>query len=207
MCIIEADREIQLDALISNKPQLTGSEAEIQREHEQMQVLLVKCAEGLGLLAWVAKNDHGVKYNGKAIIELDCVIKKLEDTTPLHSYPKAAKAGELIDCIWFDKEGYSIPAIMEIEHSTGVTSGLTRMTGFMDVAPKLQDMTYIIAAPDDKYRTKIYKKSNEPQFKNLKIKYLPYSAIIDLYHLTRRRMHGIDNIKFLHTFLEDTQND
>lgn len=205
VCIIEADREIQLDALISNKPQLTGAAADIQREHEQMQVLLVKCAEALGLNAWVAKNDHGVKYNGKPIIELDCVIKKLEQTTPLRSYPKAVKAGELIDCIWFDKEGFSIPAIIEIEHSTGVTSGLTRMKGFMDEAPKLQDMTYIIAAPDDKYRAKIFRKANEPQFKALNIKYLPYSSILDLYHLTRRKMCGIDNIKFLHTFLEDTK--
>ncbi|HIF9436300.1 TPA: hypothetical protein ACX6SL_000399 [Photobacterium damselae] len=207
MCILEAHREIQIDALISNKPLLTGEEADIQREHEQMQVLLVKCAEALGLNVWVAKNDQGINYNGKAIIELDCVIKKLEQTKPLQAYPQAAKAGELIDCIWFDKEGYNIPAIIEIEHSTGVTSGLTRMKGFRDVAPRLQDMTYIIAAPDDKYRNKIYKKSNEPQFKELNIKYLPYSAIIDLYHLTRRKMCGIDNIKFLHTFLENTQID
>lgn len=205
MCIIEADREIQLDALISNKPQLTGQEAEKQREHEQMQILLVKCAEALGLKAWVARNDHSVKYNGQSLIELDCVIKNLEDTIPLKSYPKAAKAGDLIDCIWFDKEGYNIPAIIEIEHSTGVTSGLTRMKGFKDAAPRLQDMTYIIAAPDGKYRNKVFQKSNEPQFKDLNIKYLPYSAIIDLYHLTRRKMHGVDNIKFLHTFLENTQ--
>ncbi|QYJ92339.1 hypothetical protein [Shewanella spartinae] len=203
MCIIEADRDIQIDALTSNKPQLKGAEAELQREHEQMQVLLVKCAEALGLKAWIAKNDHGVQYNGKRLIEQENVIKDLRKVAALQGYMGAPKAGELIDCIWFDKEGRNIPAIIEIEHSTGVTSGLTRMKGFMEAAPRLMDMTYVIAAPDDKYRTKINQKANEPQFRELNIKYLPYSAILDLYHLTRRSMCGIDNIKFLHTFLED----
>lgn len=46
---------------------------------------------------------------------------------------------------------------------------------------------------------------DEPQFKELNVKYLPYSAILDLYHLTRRKIHGVDNIRFLHTFLEAPQ--
>ncbi|HCE3407390.1 TPA: hypothetical protein NG605_004316 [Vibrio parahaemolyticus] len=203
MYIIEADREIQLDALVSDKPSLSGAEAEIQREHERMQVLLVKCAEALGLNAWVARNDHGVKYGGKRLVEHENVLSSLDDVLPLQAYPGARKAADLIDCIWFDREGRNIPAVIEIEHSTGVTSGLTRMKNFMDTAPPLQNMTFIIAAPDNKYRNKILQKAHEAQFKDLNVKYLPYSAIFDLYHLTRRKLHGVDSIRFLHTFLED----
>lgn len=47
----------------------------------------------------------------------------------LASYEEARVAANLIDCIWF-KNGKLMPAVMEVEQSTGVTSGLTRMKNF-----------------------------------------------------------------------------
>lgn len=41
-------------------------------------------------------------------------------------YSNAAKAALLIDVVWFRNARFT-PAVIEIEHTTGVTSGLTRM--------------------------------------------------------------------------------
>lgn len=199
--VAEIDRELMFDSL-AIKSTKNAAELDIERKHAQIQVMLVKIAEAMGLVSWVAKNDHSISYGSKKLIEFDSVIKDLRLQPALMGYHKSPKAGELIDIIWFDKYGMKIPAIIEIEHSTGVTSGLTRMKGFRDESPELSHMTYIIAAPD-KIREQVLKKASKPQFKAMNIKYLSYSAIEDLFLLCQRKLKGIDNIKFFHTFLED----
>ncbi|EJG2002287.1 hypothetical protein RB979_004148 [Vibrio alginolyticus] len=202
MVISEVDRELYFDALDLN---ISGKEKEIdieqKRRHAQIQILLVKSAEAMGLKSWVAKNDHGILYNNEKLIEMDCVLKDLDNTPALQGYPNAAPAGELIDCIWFGDEGKKIPAIIEIEHSTGVTSGLNRMKGFKEESPELAHMTYIIAAPDE-IREQVLKKANAPQFQDMNTFFLPYSAIEELYLLCKRGLKGINNTMFFHTFLE-----
>ena len=204
MVISDIEREFMIDSLQLNHQEQAKNKAElnIQRRHAQIQVLLIKCAEAMGLKSWIAKNDHSIEYNGKKLIELEPVIKQLSETSALQGYDRAAPAGELIDIIWFDEEGKKIPAIIEIEHSTGVTSGLTRMKNFKDEAPDLAHMTYIIAAPDE-IRNQVVQKASKPQFEGMNVKYLPYSAVEDLYLLCQRKLRGIDNIRFFHTFLED----
>jgi hypothetical protein len=204
MVITDVEREFRIDSLLLSEAASTTNKTDIniQRRHAQIQVLLIKCAEHMGLTTWVAKNDHSIEYNGQRLIEMDSVIKKLSSATALQGYHDAAPAGELIDVIWFSEDGKKIPAIIEIEHSTGVTLGLNRMKGFLKEAPELAHMTYIIAAPDE-IRTQVFQKAAKPQFADMNIKYLPYSAIEDLYLLCQRKLKGIDNIKFFHTFLED----
>jgi len=60
------------------------------------------------------------------------VIVSLRDEKLLSAYIEASQAALMIDCIWF-KNGKLMPAVMEVEHSTGVTSGLTRMKNFQDI--------------------------------------------------------------------------
>lgn len=207
MVITDVEREFRIDSLLLSETASNADKIDInvQRRHAQIQVLLIKCAEHMGLTTWVAKNDHSIKYNGQRLIELDSVIKKLSDTTALQGYHDAAPAGELIDVIWFSEDQKKIPAIIEIEHSTGVTSGLNRMKGFLKEAPELAHMTYIIAAPDE-IREQVFQKASKPQFSDMNIKFLPYSAIEDLYLLCQRKLKGIDNIKFFHTFLENVSS-
>jgi hypothetical protein len=204
MVITDVEREFRIDSLLLSDASTNTNEIDvkIKRRHAQIQVLLIKCAERMGLKTWVAKNDQSIQYNGQRLIEMDSVINKLSDTTALQGYHEAAPAGELIDVIWFSDDCKKIPAIIEIEHSTGVTSGLNRMKGFMKEAPELAHMTYIIAAPDE-IREQVFQKAAKPQFSDMNIKYLPYSAIEDLYLLCERNLKGIDNIKFFHTFLEN----
>ena len=204
MVITEVEREFRIDSLLltENVENNSGKiDIKIQRRHAQIQLLLIKCAESMGLTSWVAKNDQGIRFDGKRLVELDSVIKDLASVTALQGYVDAAPAGELIDLIWFSKDQKKIPAIIEIEHSTGVTSGLNRMKGFLKEAPELAHMTYIIAAPDE-IREQVFQKASKPQFSDMNIKYLPYSAVEDMYLLCQRNLRGIDNIKFFHTFLE-----
>ena len=55
-----------------------------------------------------------------------------------------------------------MPAVMEVEHSTGVTSGLSRMKNFKDKFPPFPTR-YVIVAPDED-RDKVVKEANKPQF-------------------------------------------
>ena len=134
---------------------------------------------------WVAANDQRIKYEGRYIVELETVVDDLPSVQVLSAYPDAQQAARLIDCVWF-KNGRLMPAVMEIEHSTGVTSGLTRMKGFYDIAPPLRDVRWTIVAPDED-RKKVLDQANREQFREMDTKFFPYSAVEELYSLCDRR--------------------
>ncbi|MBX7169553.1 MAG: hypothetical protein K1X72_01275 [Pyrinomonadaceae bacterium] len=170
-------------------------------KHSSIQIALVKIGEQLGFRTWVAHNDRGITYNDKTIAEMDSVIARLEDERLVSAYDDAQRAGKLIDCIWF-KNGRLMPAVIEIEHSTGVRSGLTRMKTFQDALP-LFPTRWVIAAPDED-REKVLRECNTPQFQSLKPLYFPYSAIEELYSLCqRRKIRGVTE-EFLDCYMEQT---
>lgn len=200
--IAEVDRELKFDGLQVKFKSSDKFEIEIERRHAQIQFMLIKIAEHLDMQTWVAKNDHSIVSDGVKFIEFSSTVKSLNEVAALNSYRSACDAGELIDCIWFSNDGRKIPAVIEIEHSTGITSGLTRMKGFKGEAPELKHMTFIIAAPDE-LRGQVFKKSSVSQFKDLDIKYLSYTAIEDLYYLViKYSINGVVPEAFIHTFLE-----
>lgn len=173
---------------------------EQDRRHARIQIALIKIGQQLGFRTWVASNDRHVKYGEKRLAEMDAVIDKLQTEQVLQAYPNAAKAADLIDCIWF-KNGRLMPAVMEVEHSTGVTSGLTRMKGFYDIAPAIRDIRWTIVAPDE-LRTKVITQANLPQFREMDTRFFPYSAVDELYSLChRRKPEGVTD-KFLDCFME-----
>lgn len=112
----------------------------------------------------------------------------------------AARAGSLIDAMWIGNK--SIPAIFEVENSTGVTSGLNRMLSFKKHMPSLSDMRFIIVAPDD-LRDKVFREVNRPEFKELHALYLSYSSVSELLGLCQeRKLKGVQ-AAFIETFCED----
>jgi len=181
-------------------PYHPGMDVGQSRRHAQIQILLVLIGQQLGFKTWVAANDHSIKYDGKKIIEMDCVVQKLSEEQQLMAYPDAAHAAKLIDCVWF-KNGRLVPAIMEVEQSTGITSGLTRMKRFYDLLPPNPNYRWTIVAPDED-RNKVYEKANRDQFLNLDARFFPYSAVEELYSLCdRRKPEGITD-NFLDCFME-----
>lgn len=172
---------------------------DIQRRHAQIQIALYYIGKQLGLDTWIAQNDKGIVYQGKKLGEYEGVIYSLKDQNLLASFDEAAKAASLIDCIWF-KEGRFMPAVMEVEHSTGVTSGLSRMKNFKDKLPSLMTRYVIVAADED--RDKVLKEANKEQFRDLNARFFPYSAVEELYALCqKRKLKGITE-EFLDCYME-----
>lgn len=117
---------------------------DIKRRHAQIQIALYFIGKQLGFRTWIAQNDKGILYQNKRLGEFDGVIARLDEERLIQSHHDAINAALLIDCIWF-KNGRLMPAVMEIEHSTGVTSGLTRMKNFFDKFPPfLLDMLLLL---------------------------------------------------------------
>ncbi len=176
---------------------------DIQRRHAQIQIALYFIGKQLNFRTWIAQNDKGILYQNKRIGEFEGVIASLKDEKLMTAYDDAIQAALLIDCIWF-KNGKLMPAVMEVEHSTGVTSGLSRMKNFKDKFPPFPTR-YVIVAPDED-RDKVIKEANKPQFKDLDTRYFTYSAVEELYALCqRRKLKGVTE-EFLDCFMEPILN-
>ncbi|MFC5452186.1 restriction endonuclease [Paenibacillus aestuarii] len=203
MVISEIPTEVVYDALVVPAEAHASDMSEMaRRRHSQIQIALIEIGEQLGFRTWVAQNDKGITYKNQKIGEMKSVISSLRnDKTVISAWEEAQRAARLIDCIWF-KNGKLMPAVMEVEHSTGVTSGLTRMKGLQDALPPFPTR-YVIVAPDEE-RDKVFRESNRPQFQTLDTKYFSYSAVEELYSLCKRRkIRGVTE-EFLDCFMEPT---
>jgi type II restriction enzyme len=170
------------------------------RRHAQIQVALVMIGEALGMRPFVAKNDQSIRYKDMKLGERPLVVADLSGVPLLSPYAEAIRAGSLIDCIWF-RNGRFMPAVFEVEHTTGITSGLTRMLGFKERAPNIQSR-YVIAAPDED-RVKVMSELVKPQFQSLSPAFLPYSAVEELHGLVQHReLRSRVNDEFIEAFLE-----
>lgn len=170
------------------------------RIHLQMQMAVYEIGRALGLKTFIAQNDQGAMYKGKVLSDHEDIITDLSSVPVVGPFNGAANAGKLIDAIWFGSR--NIPAIFEVENSTGVTSGLTRMQNFMKLLPPYQDMRFVIIAPDD-LRDKVVREVNKPEFNDLKAFYMPYSSVSELLGLCQeRKLKGVSEA-FIETFLED----
>jgi type II restriction enzyme len=176
-----------------------GLDIEMARRHAQIQVALIEIGRQLQFRTWVAQNDRGIIYKDQPLAEMEGVIARLDDVRLLAAYEEARRAAHLIDCIWF-KNARLMPAVIEIEHSTGVRSGLTRMKNFQDTLPAFPTR-WVIAAPDED-RDKVMRECNLPQFATLNAQYFPYSAVEELYYLCqKRKLRGVTE-EFLDCFME-----
>jgi hypothetical protein len=176
---------------------------EVQRRHAQIQIALYFIGLQLGFRTWIAQNDKGIMYQNRKIGEYDGVISSLREENLMLGQSEAVQAALMIDCIWF-KNGRLMPAVMEIEQSTGVTSGLTRMKNFQDKFPPYPTR-YVIVAPDED-RDKVIREANKPLFKDLNTRYFPYSAVEELYALCqRRKIRGVSE-EFLDCYMEPILN-
>jgi type II restriction enzyme len=172
--------------------------AEVKRRHLQMQIRLIEIGCMLGFRTWVAQNDKGYQYGDQKIGMLDGVIGHLSEERVLSAFPEAINAAKLIDCVWF-KNGRFMPAVMEVEHSTGITSGLNRMKKFQELGPALRDVRWVIVAADED-RAEVLRKANDPQFASLDTKYFSYGAVEELYDLCKRR--GVTNLSVNEGFID-----
>lgn len=171
------------------------------RRHTQIQISLFVIGRQLGYRTWIAQNDRHIEYQNKRLCDHEGVVKHLQDETLLDDYNEAQRAALLIDCIWF-KNSHLLPAVMEIEHSTGVTSGLDRMLTLYEYIKPFQTR-WVIVAPDED-RNLVFKHCQKPQFRKMKPRYFAYSAVEELNSLcSNRKLRGISE-EFLDCFMEQT---
>jgi type II restriction enzyme len=204
----QAISEIPTQSIVYDSLAITKSslpiemDIDVKRRHLQIQIALIEIGFMLGFRTWIAHNDKGFQYGDKKVGELNGVIARLADERVLASYEDAVNAANLIDCIWF-KNGKLMPAVMEVEHSTGITSGLTRMKKFQDLGPHLADVRWVIVAADED-RAEVMRKASIEHFQSLNPKFFPYSAVEELYDLCKRRKlsNRAVNEAFLDCFME-----
>lgn len=193
--------EVLYDALVVPAEIIVPElDIEIKRRHSQMQVALIEIGLHLGFKTWIAQNDKSIVYKNQKVGEMDGVISSLRnDGTIISKFEEAQRAALLIDCIWF-KNGKLMPAVMEVEHSTGVTSGLSRMKGLQDALPPFLTRYVIVAADED--REKVFREASRLQFQSLNTRYFSYSAVEEMYALfKRRKVRGITE-EFLDSYME-----
>ena len=174
---------------------------EAKKTHTQMQVAMVKIGVALNFRTWIARNDRSIPIGNTKLGSLDGVIPSLDNVQILFNQ-EIKQAASLIDCIWFTDDYKYIPAVMEIEHSTGVTSGLTRMLKFRETIPSVST-TYTVVAPND-LRSKVVSEANNLAFRAIKPHFMPYSTVRELYGLIQRYpLAGHLPRTFVEPFMED----
>lgn len=174
---------------------------EVRRRHAQIQIALVKIGIKLGYRPYVAANDQSIKYKGELLGNFQGIVKDLKSERLFKPFPDAAAAGRLIDCIWLSEDETSMPFVMEIEHSTGVDSGIGRMDVFRKKALKLEGIHWVIVA-DDSQRNFVFSHSKKEKRDGMKVWYLPYSHVEELYSLITR--YDIQEVgdSFFEAFME-----
>jgi type II restriction enzyme len=171
-----------------------------KRIHTQMQIALVEIGNALNFQTWIAQNDQHILVRGVPLGQMTGVLQSL-DQMPILYNRDIRKAAALIDCIWFTQDGNRIPAVIEIEHSTRVMSGLTRMQNLQQTMPSISTI-FTIVAPDE-LRAKVSNDAKKPVFHALRARFMPYSTVRELYGLIQRyQLKNVVDHTFVQPFME-----
>lgn len=143
--------------------------------HEEIQWLLLKLGNDMGLGVWVARSDRNRQYQGHALGDLPRSRKEL----PQQFDDATNRTIENIDVLWL--QGNAIVAAFEIEHTTAIYSGLLRMADLVSMQPNIKIQLFIVAA--DERRERVIEEINRPTFFHLSpplntvCRFIPYSAL------------------------------
>ena len=129
--------------------------------HTEIQWLLLKFGNDLGLSVWVARNDKSRIWAGREPTQL----KRLLDRLPTQFDPASTKTIELIDVLWL--QGNAIVAAFEIESTTSIYSGLLRMADLISMQPNINIPLFIVA-PGER-RERVILEINRPTFSSLNV--------------------------------------
>jgi hypothetical protein len=147
------------------------------REHTEIQWLLLKLGNDMGLDVWVARNDRGLEWQGQKFADLPRSRREL----PRQFDDVTNRTIALIDVLWLREN--AIVAAFEIESTTQVYSGLLRMSDLLAMQPNISLPLYLVA-PDDR-RNKVVTEINRPTFRGLTpplaevCRFIPFSVLRD----------------------------
>ena len=200
----EEPAEIEKDKAPIAKQEIMGtiSEPKETSAHTEIQWLLLKLGNDMGLDIWVARNDRNKSNHGRSFTS----FSKLKTTLP-HQFDEATnRTIELIDVLWL--KGNSIQAAFEIESTTSIYSGLLRMSDLITMQPNLNIPLYIVA-PIER-REKVISEINRPTFARLSPPMAEVCRFISFEEL-RKQLDVVANVlqylkpEFLDSFSESCQ--
>ena len=164
--------------------------------HTEIQWLLLKMGNDMGLDVWVARNDRSREAFGTRFSDLS----RLRSSLPLQFDEATNRTIELIDVLWLD--GNSITAAFEIESTTSIYSGLLRMADLISMQPNINIPLYLVA-PDER-RRKVMEEVNRPTFSRLTPPMSQVCRYISFTALRTRSKDVGDFLKYLKPdFLEE----
>jgi hypothetical protein len=136
------------------------ADARRETDHTEIQYKLLRLGSDIGYEVWVARNDKGKSWQGKAFAD----IPRLKRELPVQFDKETTeRIIEYIDVLWL--KGSVIVAAFEIESTTSIYSGLLRMADLLVIAPNLR-IPFFLVAPDDR-RDKVIQEVQRPAFAKL----------------------------------------
>jgi hypothetical protein len=159
------------------------AESEVS-EHIEMQWKLLNLGKKAGSKVWVPKNDQKKIADAYGYSDFE---QEFSDGIDLQ-----AKYVENIDVIW--KEEFRIDAAFEIEHSTGIYSGLLRFSDLKIVAPNSTYPLFIVAPIS--HRNRLKEQVTRPTFKKMdfiqNVRYLSYEAVNEIDKFFEKSTSGLN---------------
>lgn len=162
---------VREDAAKQRKQRESDAAADVT--HTRVQGWLRDLGHALGFDVWVAANDRGRPYlEGKLG---DKCLAQLP--SPVSEAP-GADSVRLIDVLWLTRDGGTVAAAFEVEHTTSIYSGIVRL---LDLALGATASIHglFIVAPDDR-ESEVRAQLSRPAFrgaKSLRLRYLPYGEL------------------------------
>lgn len=149
-------------------------EADGDRTHTEIQAWLRDLGLALGFDVWIAANDRGRLLGGARLGDgcLDELPRGLAEA------PGAA-AVRLIDVLWLRRDGETVEAAFEVEHSTSIHSGIVRLLDLAFAAPERAVAGLFLVAPDER-EDEVRAQLQRPAFRriaHLNVRYLPYGEL------------------------------
>jgi predicted RNA-binding protein len=144
---------------------------DLKPTHTSIEWALLFLGKHSGYETWVTKSDRGKKHAGTPI-----GVDALEDLPDLGVGAGVKSIIKNIDVLWLRRN--RVVAAFEVEHTSNIQSGLTRLNDLVLAAPNLSIDLFIIA-PDER-RSKLERELRRLSFENLqdKVSFISYSKII-----------------------------
>ena len=146
----------------------------VDRTHTEIQGWLRDLGQALGFQVWIASNDRNRSY-GAGKLSDGCLT-----TLPgWISSQSGADMVRLIDVLWLERDGLSVAAAFEVEHSTSIYSGIVRMLDLALGAPERTVQGLYLVAPDTR-ELEVREQLARPAFsqvRHLGVRYLPYGEL------------------------------
>ena len=144
------------------------------RSHTEVQRWLRDLGRSLGFAVWVAANDRNRPCGDGRLS--DCCLEALPAS--LAALPSADTI-RLIDVLWLERDGTSVAAAFEVEHTTSIYSGIVRLLDLALSAPDVSPTGLFLVAPDDR-EEQVRAQLCRPAFQRiaqLHLRFLPYSEL------------------------------